>query len=295
MIGVDLSNHNAGFNEWQGVGFAWIKATQGTTFVDAEAAGFVQAAHDRGIPWGTYHFAEPDLHSAVAEANFYLMHAHVPSPLPAALDVETRTIAGRTIDPLGILGAPALAGWVNDWCSMVAAATGQRPFVYVNRGYADHLLPLLAPWPLWLATLDGSIPSSWSGRPVDVVQYAIVGGIDHNQSLTELPNQPTHSEDDMPATLVALDDGAVIAIPSCGGRPWHVPNPDELAVELFTHAFAGPPGAPLNKVQSDAIRAALDRQVGTNPPPWPDADPSSSGPSSAPTHFTGTVDITAAQ
>lgn len=234
MFGVDLSNHNEGFTSWAGVDFAWIKATEGVTYVDPFCDGFVQAAHARRIPWGTYHFAHPEAHPAAVEAAHYLAYAHVPAPLPAALDVEGRETATAYVDPLALMGAAALAQWVNAWCSIVGDATGAVPFTYLNRDYATALVPLLDQWPLWLATLDGTGPLAWEGRDVTVVQYAITQGIDRDQSLLPLPIRapngppvPPPGDDPMFVFLAVGQSGPMLM---CGGRIYPILDPADTPV-----------------------------------------------------------------
>ena len=43
-----------------GVGFAYVKATEGTTFQSSEYANQYDGAYDVGILRGAYHFARPD-------------------------------------------------------------------------------------------------------------------------------------------------------------------------------------------------------------------------------------------
>jgi hypothetical protein len=180
--GIDLSNHNAGFDGWAGVGFAWLKVTEATDFVDAEYAGFADAATAAGVPYGGYHFAHPDANTPDAEAHWFLDHVAPAGTLPAAVDIEPRGTNALHRDPLVIMGAQGLAQWIDQWCSIVAAATGVDPLMYVDRSYAAALAPFSHRWPLWLATLDGTQPATWAGRTVSVVQHAIADGVDQDHA-----------------------------------------------------------------------------------------------------------------
>lgn len=190
MHGIDLSNNNPGFAAWEGVEFAFLKATQGVGFVDRLCATFAAEAFDRRIPRGAYHFAEPDKNHPREEAQHFLDHMPAGCELGGALDVESRGKGATHRDPLSILGAGALAAWVDQWCALVLNATGRDPFLYTTRSYATALATHTARWPLWLATLDNTIPHRWGLRDVAIVQYDIIDGIDRNVNLLPILNEP---------------------------------------------------------------------------------------------------------
>lgn len=73
-IGIDTSHHQ-GVIDWQkvkraGVAWAWIKATQGTSYVDPMWEQNAAGATAAGVPWGAYHFQ--DHQNPVAEADHFL-------------------------------------------------------------------------------------------------------------------------------------------------------------------------------------------------------------------------------
>lgn len=177
--GVDLSNNNGGAFP-DAADFAFLKATEGANFDDKNFEGYVEECKRRNIPWGSYHFPHPDVNSPKAEADYFLARTQA-GPLGWALDVETRTSGGKTISPMAIMGAQALADWSEEFRSLVEPALG-RSWFYTFRDYAKHLFPLIShDWLIWLATATNS-PSfpQYEGRTVAIEQYGQDGGFDRN-------------------------------------------------------------------------------------------------------------------
>jgi GH25 family lysozyme M1 (1,4-beta-N-acetylmuramidase) len=234
--GVDMSNNNNRAPIPDEAQWAIFKVSEATTFTDGDYQGYVTAATDRGLPYGGYHFAHPDVNDPHTEAAYFLHRVAVPSALPAALDIEPRGSGAQHRDPLALMGAQQLGGWINTWCQIVGAATGRAPLLYLNRSYATALIPATEPWPLWLATLDGTIPSTWHGRIVTVCQYAIVGGVDRNVDLVPIttppptPTPPPRQDDDMPKGIVHTDTT---------GREWVFSVGDDHVLRYHVDGEAG--------------------------------------------------------
>src|ERR1700743_1690699 len=92
--GIDVSHYD-GTIDWamvkaSGIDFAFMKATEGTTFVDPEFAANWKAAGDAGVIRVVYHFFHP-MDDPAAQADFFVATAGVPGKgdLPLALDLET--------------------------------------------------------------------------------------------------------------------------------------------------------------------------------------------------------------
>ncbi len=78
LKGIDVS-HWDGKIDWArvksaGVGFVYIKATEGTNFVDAQFACDLAGAKAVGLPFGLSHFLLPNNNGA-AQADWFLSHA----------------------------------------------------------------------------------------------------------------------------------------------------------------------------------------------------------------------------
>jgi lysozyme len=148
LIGIDISNNN-GSVDWArvkttGVAFAYLKATEGTSFVDGTYAANRSAAKAQGIRVGAYHFARPGKSAPGPQAEHFLTHAQpTKGELRPVLDLEDH----------GGLGPADVQRWARGWLDAVERAVGSKPVVYTSPsfwhdrvGNADF-----AQYPLWHA------------------------------------------------------------------------------------------------------------------------------------------------
>lgn len=113
---VDISNWQEGLDVHAiPVDAVICKATEGTYYVDKTCDGFVQAAKNRGIKWGFYHFASEG--DPVTEADFFVDNTlnYFGNGIPV-LDWETT----QSVD------------WVNSFVRRVHERTGVWCWVYGN-------------------------------------------------------------------------------------------------------------------------------------------------------------------
>ena len=150
--------YNAGYR------FAFVKASDGTSYVDPKFTTNIQNGASAGLMMGAYHFAHPERDSAIAEADHFV---NVIQPymgqmqLPPALDIEGKASS---------IGWSALSTWINNFMNEVKNKLGVTPVLYVNVNYASHLDSSVTQWPLWIAdwTYDPNATprtgkwSSWS-------------------------------------------------------------------------------------------------------------------------------------
>lgn len=200
-LGIDLSGHNEGgdkkpvdFKKLKaaGVGFAWLKLTEGTTYTNTEAARQVGAARDAGVLVGGYHFGEPSadrrgqsrdalLADARTEAAHFLdVQARFFGPqgpdLVPMLDVEAGYLskaqqlwAASILGRSGAARAQATADWCQAWLATVPTAgiyTARWAVqAYLSAAPAAALQPLQAR-PLWLASYNaGAEPARPLSHP----------------------------------------------------------------------------------------------------------------------------------
>jgi GH25 family lysozyme M1 (1,4-beta-N-acetylmuramidase) len=165
--GVDVS-HWQGTINWtkvdnDGVQFAFMKATDGTSYTDPLFSRNWSEAKSHGIFRGAYHFAEPSSSSgsAAAQARHFvstvgsLTHA---GDLPPVLDLEATGGLGRT----------ALTSWVSTWLSTVERLTGRNPMIYVSPSFWEYYLgnsTAFHHYPLWVAHYGVSQPRVPGGWP----------------------------------------------------------------------------------------------------------------------------------
>lgn len=157
LPGIDVS-HFQGVIDWQrvkaaGIGFAFIKATDGEHFVDPQLNYNALACQALSIPFGLYHFFRPATDSA-SQAQFFLANTkpYTP-PLPAALDLEI---------------GPVSAGEASTWLDIVDDAQEREPLVYTAPAFAIENkfgLATLGVYPLWIAEYTTKsaplVPAAW--------------------------------------------------------------------------------------------------------------------------------------
>jgi lysozyme len=152
--GIDVS-HYQGRIDWtavegEGIAFAFVKASEGATFVDPAFARNWTALGGTRIARGAYHRFRPRV-DAVAQARHFLAVAPVTDGgLPPVLDVESVE---------GVSDARLVSG-VRAWLAEVERATGRRPIVYTKpRFRREHLGRALDDYPLWTAEYGVDAPS----------------------------------------------------------------------------------------------------------------------------------------
>jgi lysozyme len=183
--GIDVS-HWQGAIDWtkvaaSGKKFAFIKASQGTWFLDGKYATNHAGARAAGVVAGAYDYADPTTApgDAVAEADYFVAAAALlPGDLWPALDLEKT----------GGLDVPTLHQWVNDWLAEVYHLTGHHAVIYTSRAFwrdkvGDATDVALAGNKLWLSKWnvnnpDSYVPASdWGGSGWSFWQYSGSGTV----------------------------------------------------------------------------------------------------------------------
>ncbi|MGH3509817.1 MAG: GH25 family lysozyme, partial [Nocardioidaceae bacterium] len=165
--GVDTSHyqHKPSLN-WtavakSGVKFAFLKATESTTFRDPYFAADWAATAKAGIYRGAYHFARPRVGTAVAQARYF---ASVIGPqtgrgtLPPVLDLEVT----------GGLSPKQLITWTRNWLVEVQRLTRRDPMIYVSPAFWEERLnnsTAFHHYPLWIANYGVKSPRVPGGWP----------------------------------------------------------------------------------------------------------------------------------
>ena len=150
--GIDISNHQreANWGEvWKAeIDFAYLKSTESDDFKDKSFDRLLKEGFSAGMMLGAYHFARPDLTSAVDEANYFAdiiePHFYNGLTLRPALDLE--------VEPTATLTFEALSTWTQTFMETFINRTGVEPLLYINSNFANNLDPTLADdYDLWLA------------------------------------------------------------------------------------------------------------------------------------------------
>jgi GH25 family lysozyme M1 (1,4-beta-N-acetylmuramidase) len=192
--GIDVS-HWQGTIDWAkvkaaGKKFAFIKASEHTTFVDDKYATNRSKAKANGILVGAYHFARPDTstNDAVKEADHFINTAGpVSGELLPVLDLEVT----------GGLTKTQLAAWAKSFLDRVYERTGVKGAIYMSpsfwSNYAGNSLNLANAGykVLWIAHwTTASAPtvpaSNWGGNGWTFWQYTSSGSVNGIEGRVDL-------------------------------------------------------------------------------------------------------------
>ena len=166
LKGVDVS-HYQGTIDWlkvkaAGMGFAFVKVTDGESWVDPCCHLNTVGARAAGLTVGAYHFFRP-LDDAKTQAQHFIDTVDLlGGPFLVALDVED---CGDDWDQFT---HQQIAEMVNTWLDTVQAAFRTAPFFYTNQPFADKYLTMVATgvYPLWLARYAQKVPAGWQNYKV---------------------------------------------------------------------------------------------------------------------------------
>jgi lysozyme len=156
--------------DWQraadsGTAFAFVKATEGTSYTNPYFADDYAGAKAAGLVRSAYHFARPkgDLQTARDQASFFVKTAGTASErgdLPLTLDLEVS----------GGLSPSSLIAWTHAFVDEVTTLTSRPPILYTYPYFWQHDMANtkdFAELPLWLASYRNGgpkqpLPGGWS-------------------------------------------------------------------------------------------------------------------------------------
>src|SRR5262249_5746880 len=184
VIGVDVSRHQ-GPIDWRtlagsGIGFAYIKATEGATFRDANFVTNWSESALADIPRGAYHFFTQCRTGADQARNFI---AAVPLDLRALPHVIDAEHMGPCRTGLAVAD---VVQEIDAFLALVEAHYGRRPLIYTTSEFHNvYLAGRLAGERFWLRSLV--VPPRFGGRSWTICQYhnrrrrpGTIGGVDLN-------------------------------------------------------------------------------------------------------------------
>jgi lysozyme len=148
-----------------GVSFAFVKATESTTYTNAYFADDYAAAKRAGLVRSAYHYARPksDLRTARDQADFFVRtagRADQRGDLPLTLDIEES----------GGLPPKTLIAWTHAFVDEVMALTSRPVLIYTYPYFWQHAMGNttdFADLPLWLASYRSGgpkepLPGGWT-------------------------------------------------------------------------------------------------------------------------------------
>jgi len=204
--GIDIYRYQTVTN-WQavknsGVGYIWVKLTDGAGPAVVKGDKQVAGSKSVGIPVGGYHFCQADGGTPERQADVFIAEVRRlgATGLVPMLDLEDNPVGSGRPD----IPDPQKRAWGIAFCRRVLAH-GFRPGVYVNNSVAKLTRPDGWGIPglvIWIARY-GAKPDAAAGR-YDVHQYSstgsvpgITGSVDMNESYTNNHFATAPEGDDM--------------------------------------------------------------------------------------------------
>ncbi len=149
--GIDVSRYQSSVN-WPLVkamqsgdvklGFAFMKATEGSTLTDKQFERNWRKSRQTGVVRGAYHFFRAKTDAAAQARLFIKKVTLLPGDLPPVLDVES--LDNQT--------AAEMQDGVALWLHLVEQHYKVKPIIYTNAMfYNNYLHPRFADYPLWVA------------------------------------------------------------------------------------------------------------------------------------------------
>jgi lysozyme len=124
------------------IGFAFIKATEGTSYVDEQFKENMESAKEAGMARGAYHFFIPSRSGKLQAANFIDIVKLKKGDLPPVLDVEQAN---------GVAVAD-MQQRIAEWLTIVEKKYNVKPIIYSNADfYKTYLAGKFDDYPLWVA------------------------------------------------------------------------------------------------------------------------------------------------
>jgi GH25 family lysozyme M1 (1,4-beta-N-acetylmuramidase) len=180
--GIDVSHYQGTIN-WAsvkaaGIQFAWIKATEGTSYKDPNFNANYLHAYNNNVIRGAYHFARPDVSSGASQATYFANNGGAWSrdnlTLPGVLDIEGGCY-GKT--------HAGMQSWILDFYQTYKAKTGRDVVIYTSPSWWNTCTGgwtgMSSRSPLWVAHwTTAASPSIPNGFPTWTVwQYTDSGSV----------------------------------------------------------------------------------------------------------------------
>ena len=153
LKGADLS-HWDGTIDWVALKktdlkFLFIKATQGTTYIDPDFEDNWQTAANYGFYRGAYHFYQPNEDAKAQAEHFLSVVKHQKGDILPVLDIEI----AHGVSP------QALGKDIGIWLETVKSSIGRYPIIYTDSPFWNESIDgNFSQYPLWIATWDQGIP-----------------------------------------------------------------------------------------------------------------------------------------
>lgn len=190
LQGIDVSHHQ-GRIDWEdvaeaGIDFAFIKATEGASWIDPRGVSNLRGAKDAGLRVGAYHYYLL-CETGSAQAEHFIDHVPVDAnALPPVIDLEHAQNCGMDQPPQEVRAE------ISVMISKLRHYYGQDPIIYTtNTFYRDWLQNAFPVNPIWIRDIQ-AYPELPDGRDWSIWQYTHrgrVAGIDGEVDLNVMADK----------------------------------------------------------------------------------------------------------
>lgn len=171
--GMDVASHQ-GYVDWdywwkEGKRFVFIKATEGTSYINPFYEHAWKGSRKVGMLRGAYHFARPDTSSGSAQAKYFVANGGGGKgdgwTLPGVLDIEFGEAVG--VATCYNRSPQFLTNWIDDFVTTYEKLTGRKAIIYTNTSWWHQCVGSHKSFkdnPLWIANYDGQVgalPPGW--------------------------------------------------------------------------------------------------------------------------------------
>jgi len=182
--GMDVSGYQGNVS-WStaynnGARFAYVKATEGTSYTNPYFAQQYNGSYNAGMIRGAYHFAHPNSSSGTTQADYFAAHGGGWSgdgkTLPPALDIEYNPSGAECYG----LSKSAMVSWVRAFSNEIHARYNKYPMIYTTLDWwttcTGNSSAFAATNPFWIAKYSSTAPTPPAGTATWTMwQYADSG------------------------------------------------------------------------------------------------------------------------
>lgn len=167
--GFDVSHYQGTIN-WasqysKGARFAYMKATEGTSYRDPNFNTNYTNSYKAGFIRGAYHFARPNVSSGATQAAYFASHGGGWSAdgktLPPALDIEYNPYSGGTCYGLS---HSSMVSWIKSFSNYIHTKYDKYPMIYTTYDWwktcTGNSSAFAATNPFWIAIYRSTPPTS---------------------------------------------------------------------------------------------------------------------------------------
>ncbi len=175
VVGVDVSSYQKDIDwkglEDEGIEFAFIKATEGTTYIDGRFEYNWKEANKTGMKVGAYHFLTYTSAGETQAENFINTVGHKWRMMPPVVDVE---FYGNYLD--NPPSKDEMYEILDPLLRILEEEYDRVPIIYTNINiYKKYLSKIYERYPVWISSPDGIPDKLDDGKEWLFCQYTFTG------------------------------------------------------------------------------------------------------------------------